>query len=199
MSVVAEGNIPVLLVDLDLARQDLCRTLGISSEVGLLNLLSDPAPRLTDVVFHTDIPHLTVVPGGTDQPLAHEMLASLKMQGLMGHLSNLYRHGLVIIDTAPALASADTAVLAKYVGQVVLVVEANQTSRTSVAEAISLLHGPEKISLVLNKVTASELIDQYGSYYGEQHNQERFGTPTGFLGRISMSVGQRLHRLIKKS
>ena len=39
MSVVAEENTQVLLVDLDIARQSLCRTLGIRSEMGLINLL----------------------------------------------------------------------------------------------------------------------------------------------------------------
>jgi protein-tyrosine kinase len=41
MSVVAEENTRVLLVDLDIARQNLCRTLGIRSEVGLIDLLGD--------------------------------------------------------------------------------------------------------------------------------------------------------------
>src|SRR5262249_53019192 len=133
-----------------------------------------------------------------DQPLAHELLASSRMLGLLGYLSNLYRQGLVIVDTAPVLVSADTTVLAPHVGQVVLVVEANRTSRSSVEEAISLLNAPEKISLVLNKVTASELIDQYGSYYGEQRNREAFGMPNGFVGRISTGVGKRLLQLIRK-
>ena len=173
MSVVAEGNIPVLLVDLDLGRQDMCRTLGIARDVGLLDVLGHPAPPLAELFVHTDVPRLAVVPGGADQPLAHELLASPKMRDLLGYLSNLYCEGLVIIDTAPVLVSADTTVLAPHVGQVILVVEANLTSRTSVEEAISLLHGPEKISLVLNKVTASELVDQYGSYYGygQPHNR----------------------------
>ena len=198
MSVVAEGNVPVLLVDLDLARQDMCRTLGISHDVGLLDVLREPAPRLAELFVHTDVPRLTVVPGGADQPLAHELLASPKMRDFMSYLSNLYRHGLVIIDTAPVLVSADSTVLAPHVGQVILVVEANLTNRTSVEEAISLLHGPEKISLVLNKVTASELVDQYGSYYGEPHNRETFGMLSGFLSRMSASVGKRLLRLVKK-
>ena len=198
MSVVAEGNIPVLLVDLDLGRQDMCQTLGIARDVGLLDVLGHPAPPLAELFVHTDVPRLAVVPGGADQPLAHELLASPKMRDLLGYLSNLYCEGLVIIDTAPVLVSADTTVLAPHMGQVVLVVEANRTSRTSVEEAISLLHGPEKISLVLNKVMASELVDQYGSYYGGPHNRETFGTLSGFLSRMSASVGKRLLRLVKK-
>ena len=188
MSILAEKNIHVLLVDLDVARQNLCRTLGMSSEKGLINLLNDTASSLSEVFVQTDLPHLTVLPAGADDPLAPELLASAKMHRFMGHLSNQYRSHLVIIDTAPALVSTDTSMLAKNVGQVIMVVEANRTGRASVEEAVSLVKGCEQISFLLNRVALSDMIYQYGSYYGDRYDGE---TKASLPERIVALVSRR--------
>jgi ATPases involved in chromosome partitioning len=191
MSVVAEENTQVLLVDLDIARQSLCRTLGISSEMGLINLLDDTRLSLSEVLVETDVPRLTVLPAGADHPLAHELLASPKMQSFMADLSKRYRDGLVIFDTAPVLVSTDTSVLATNVGQVIMVVEANRTGRASVEEAVSLVKGCEQISFLLNRVALSELIHQYGSYYGDRYDRGGSEGETSLLDRIAAYIGRR--------
>ena len=137
MSAIADEGVPVLLVDVDVVKQDSCRRLGIRSEIGLLDLLADNKVTLPQVLVQTDVPRLAVLPAGADRPLAHELMAGPKMHALMDHLSNVYRNGLVIFDIAPALVSADASVLAANVGQVVLVVEANRTGRTSVEQTVS--------------------------------------------------------------
>ena len=191
MSVLAEKNIQVLLVDLDTARQNLCRTLGISSEKGLINLLNDTASSLSEVLVQTDVPRLTVLPAGVDEPLAHELLASPKMQRLMSDLSNQYRHGLVIVDTAPVLVSTDTSVLATNVGQVIMVVEANRTGRASIEEAVSQVKGCEQISFLLNRVALSDMIYQYGSYYGDRYDQADLGRKASLPDRIVAFISRR--------
>ena len=191
MSVVAEEHTKVLLVDLDIVRQDLCRTLGIGSEMGLINLLDDTTPSLSEVIVQTDVPRLAVLPAGADHPLAHELLASPKMRSLMGDISNQYRDGLVIFDTAPVLVSTDTSVLATNVGQVIMVVEANRTGRGSVEEAVSLVKGCEQISFLLNRVEVSDLIYQYGSYYGDRYDGGGSEGAASLLDRIAAYVGRR--------
>jgi protein-tyrosine kinase len=191
MSVVAEENVQVLLVDLDIHSQQLCRTLGIRDEMGLVNLLHGTTPSLSEVLVQTDVPRLTVLPAGSDHPLAHELLAGPKMRSLMGDISNRYRDGLVIFDTAPALVSTDTSVLAMNVGQVIMVVEANRTGRASVEEAVSLVNGCDQISFVLNGVAASELIEQYGSYYGDRYDRGGSGGVASLLDRLATYIGRR--------
>ena len=193
MSVVAEENTQVLLVDLDIARQHLCRTLGIPSEIGLINLLDDTALSLSDILVQTDVPRLTVLPAGADHPLAHELLASPNMETFMGNLSSQYQNGLVIIDTAPVLVSTDPSVLASNVGQVIMVVEANRTGRASVEEAVSLVKGCKQISFLLNRVVVSDLIYQYGSYYGDRY--DRGGRDSKLLDRVAAYVATYIGRL----
>jgi len=193
MSVAAEENTQVLLVDLDIARQHLCRTLGIPSERGLINLLDDTASSLSDVLVQTDVPRLTVLPAGADHPLAHELLASPNMESFMGNLSSQYQNGLVIIDTAPVLVSTDPSVLASNVGQVIMVVEANRTGRASVQEAVSLVNGCKQISFLLNRVVVSDLIYHYGSYYGDRY--DRGGRDSKLLDRVAAYVATYIGRL----
>lgn len=194
MSVVAETDAQVLLVDLDITKQDVCRKLGIKSDKGLLNLLDDSGLMLPQVLVRTDVPRLSMLPAGADHPLAHELLASPKMQIFMADLANWYRGGLVIIDAPPVLGAPDASVIATNVGQVILVVEANRTGRAAVAESIALLKGCEQISFVLNKVDASELVDQYGSYYGQPYHAPSSDRKLSIPERITSYVGNRLRR-----
>lgn len=199
MSVVADEGVPVLLVDLDVVKQDACRRLGIPHEIGLIDVLADNKLTLPQVFVKTDVPRLAVLPAGSDHPLAHELMAGHKMQTLMDHLSNMYRNGLVIFDLAPVLVSADASVLAANVGQVILVIEANRTGRTSVEQTISLLNGCKRISLVLNKVEASELIEQYGTYYGEYYSEPRTHANPGKGQSLSDRFTAYLHNQLQRT
>ena len=75
--------------------------------------------------------------------------------------------------------------------------EANRTGRAAVAETISLLKGCQKISLVLNKVDASELVDYYGSYYGQPYKVPNIGGTASIPERITTYVGNYLRRWYK--
>ena len=166
MSVVAEQDTHVLLVDADLSRRNLSHTVGLRGRPGLIDLLSKDPPPLAEVLLSTDVPRLSVLPAGGDHPLANELLAGPTMRQLVRSISERYRNGMVIFDTSPALVSTDPSVLALSVGQAIVVVQANRTSRSSVEEALALLKGCGQINLVLNRVPPSELTDQYGSYSG---------------------------------
>jgi protein-tyrosine kinase len=181
MSVVAD--VPVLLVDLDVVKQESFRRLGIRSEFGVIDVLAG-GTTLPQVLLKTDVPGLSVLPAGSDRPLAHELMAGRKMQDLMSYLSKMYQNGLVIFDLAPVLASADASVLASNLGQVILVIEANRTGRASIDQTLSLLQGCKRISLLLNKVEASELIDQYGTYYGEPYTYAKPKGAQSVVGRL---------------
>jgi receptor protein-tyrosine kinase len=196
MSAVADHGVPVLLVDVDVIKQDSCRRLGIRSEIGLLDVLEDRF-TLPQVIVHTDVPRLAVLPAGRDRPLAHELMAGAEMQAVMQQLSNAYRKGLVILDIAPALVTADASVLSANVGQIVLVIEANRTGRAAVEQTVSVLQGCERISLLLNKCDAAELVNQYGTYYGDYGQPYRYPEPgeaPSLVDRVASHLGSQLGR-----
>ncbi len=151
LSIALEEDRNVVLVDADIHRQALRRSLGIGQTRGFVDVLADPTFALTDVMLRTDIPRLTILPAGTVDERAPELLAGSRMRGLMESLSGRFPDRVIIFDASPCLVSSDAAALASHVGQTVLIVEANRTQQHEVSAALHLLSPCPDISLVLNK------------------------------------------------
>ncbi|HZU63297.1 MAG TPA: AAA family ATPase, partial [Novosphingobium sp.] len=168
LSIAAEKDSEVLLVDLDLARLSVLEMLGLPREPGLMDALADPAIDLRDCVIATDIPGLSVLPGGRATALDTEYLASARAHRLLDTLTEDAPNRIVLFDTPPALVASLPAEVAKLVGQVVLVVMADKTSASAINDAASLLAGCPNIQLLLNGVRFSPSGRRFGSYYGYQ-------------------------------
>jgi receptor protein-tyrosine kinase len=160
LSIATELDWTVLLIDADVSRRALSRSLGLASQSGLISLLEDESRDLGDCVFKTNLPGLHILPAGPDRPNVKELLGSQRMRALIADFSRRERR-IVIIDSPPLLLTSEARVLASYVGQVVLVVEAGVTPRRSVFEAIETLDSAKAINLVLNKNRM-----RFGHHYG---------------------------------
>src|SRR5262249_24919342 len=99
-----------------------------------------------------------------------ELLTSRRMATLLDELSQGAQERVVILDTAPLLASSEPAVLAPNAGQVVMVVEAECTGRHAVEEALGQLGDCPNIGLVLNKARRWLSSEQFGAYYGQMYS-----------------------------
>src|SRR3546814_16595168 len=64
ISLAAEKNVEVLLVEGDCAKPDLLHRLGIEEGPGLLDAIADEALDIEACVIRTDIPQLSVLPPG---------------------------------------------------------------------------------------------------------------------------------------
>ena len=64
LSLAAERDLEVLLVDADFAKPDVPDTLGLPAGPGLLDALADPAVDVERCIIPTDVPHLSVLPAG---------------------------------------------------------------------------------------------------------------------------------------
>jgi len=151
MSLASERDMNVLLIDADCHHPQIPRMLGINAEQGLLDVLQGPGLDLSDVLIRTDCPNLTVLPSGRRVPESTEMLSSQRMADLVAEISERYRDRMVVIDTPPVLSTSEASALARLVGQVVFVVEANVTGTSLVQEALSMISACPHISVVLNK------------------------------------------------
>jgi receptor protein-tyrosine kinase len=163
MSIAAERDHKVLLIDADVARPSIPRELGISTERGLMDWLVDGGPDVSQLVLHTQVEKLSILPAGRRHTHATELLASASMNQLFAQLSERFSDHLLIIDSPPLLVTTEARVLATYMGQIVMVVEANRTPRDAVKEALSTIETSEVIGLVLNKAREA---DAGGAYYG---------------------------------
>ena len=147
MSIASERDHTVLLVDADLSRANVLRTLGIERDRadpharrGLVDLLEDESLDVSDVMVQTNVEKLTILPAGHTHAMSTELLASERMRRLTQDISTRYRDRIIIFDTPPVLATSEPTALATHVGQVVFVVEANKTSRVAVQQALSSRH-----------------------------------------------------------
>ena len=165
MSISSEKDLNVLLVDIDSTNQGVTKSLGIPWKKGLFDLIDDPSLDFTDVILRTDLEGFSVIPAGKPHPLGVELLGSERLIGLVDDLALRYRDRIVIFDAPPVLATTASAVLAQHMGQIVFVVEASKTSRSTIEEALNLVSHCQNIAFVLNK-TRSVLGDTYfGAYY----------------------------------
>jgi protein-tyrosine kinase len=164
MSIATEKDYTVLLVDADVARPSVLKTLGIQAEKGLMELLQNPEMDVSETILHTNIPSLSIIPAGRSSRHATELLASQHMASLVHELARRYPDRIVIFDSPPLLATTEAQVLASHMGQVVLVVEAERTTQKQLKEALSLLDGCSNVNLLYNKARLFATEAKYGYY-----------------------------------
>src|SRR6185436_1632133 len=95
MSIAAELDNTVMLVDADLARPSLPRMLGIGEGPGLLDLLNGSA-EMPDVLLRTNIDKLTILRSGTPHERATELLASEAMRQLIDEMAARYSDRIIV-------------------------------------------------------------------------------------------------------
>lgn len=166
LSMAGEKEGEVLLVDADFAKPSILSALGIPGGRGLMDALVDPAIDVLDCVIGTDIPGLWILPAGHATNADSEYLNSRHTRAVLDRLTEGAPNRFVIFDSPPALAASPAAVLAKYVGQALVVARADRTGQGALEDAISLLSACPNIQLLLNGVNFSPSGRRFGTYYG---------------------------------
>jgi len=166
LSMAAEKDTEVLLVDADFAKPSVLSTLGLPGGPGLLDALADPRVAVEDCILGTDIPGLFVLPAGNASGADTELLASARTVRVLDRLTANTRGRIVIFDSSPVLAASPASALALHVGQAVVVVRADMTSEAALRDAVGLLSGCEDIKLLLNAAHFSPSGRRFGTYYG---------------------------------
>lgn len=166
---LALGGSRVLLIDADMRRPGLHKTLGMQNTTGLSHLLTGQA-RVRDAVQRTAEPNLLVITAGRTPPNPSELLASERMLSFIANLQN-GPFDWVIIDTPPVLAVTDAVILAPRVSGVVFVIGSEMTRRVHAERALETLRTsrPRGLTGVLNRVDFDRNKYYYSRYYGYQY------------------------------
>ncbi|MBC7908744.1 MAG: AAA family ATPase [Rhodospirillaceae bacterium] len=168
LSLSFERDIRVLLVDGDSYHHSAGDLLGAGSHKGLVDLLIEPGVKTRDVLLRTSIPNLTFLPAGRVHPHTTELFSSKQMAQLVRELSERYPDRVILIDTPPVLASTEASVLAPLVGQAIVVVEKNRTSKLGLERTLTLLEGCPNVSCILNMASDDIGIPMHEYYdYGQ--------------------------------
>jgi Mrp family chromosome partitioning ATPase len=169
--IYAEAGLKVLVIDGDLRQPSMKRLLGVNSKQGVVHVLRDDVPLREAVVTVTGLPpgdasgrhgkgpavngHRPPVehPGTLDvlvhgerlsSPLA--LLSSQRMGELLKEAAAEY--DIVLIDTPPSLAIADTVPLLDVVDQVLVVARLGQTTRTAAGRLREIIERIEDVNFV---------------------------------------------------
>lgn len=165
LSIAMERDSTVLLVEGDPTRPALAEMLGIPPSRGLMDLLVDPKLDVSDVMMRTNLGRLSFIPAGTRHEHATELLASSVMEKLVEQLYERYPDRIILFDSPPLLAAPEPRVLAQHMGQVVYVVEAEQTAQSTVSEALASIEACPVVMAVLNKSSSRDEGYYYSYYY----------------------------------
>ncbi|HEX8620700.1 MAG TPA: capsular biosynthesis protein [Allosphingosinicella sp.] len=167
LSLAGERDHEVLLVDADFPKPEVLDILGLEAKsAGLVDALADPSLDPERLVIRTDIGSLSVLPAGRYENDVPELLGSGRTAEVLERLTRGRPKRIVIFDSPPALMASAAAALASHVGQLMLVVRADQTTEADLKEAASLLSGCPQISLLLNGTGFAATGRRFGSYYG---------------------------------
>jgi capsular exopolysaccharide synthesis family protein len=158
----------VVLIDADLRHPRVAAITGAASEPGLVQLLAgepataDPAQRVEDLNF------AVITAGGTDaNPAA--ALSGDAMKAVVEQAAS--RYDFVIFDSAPLLPVPDTIALGKHVTDLLVVADAQHTSRTQLTAAIrsASAAGLQPIGIVLNQVRPADESAGLGYLSSQSH------------------------------
>jgi exopolysaccharide/PEP-CTERM locus tyrosine autokinase len=179
MSIAAELDHTVMLVDADVARPSVPRLLGFTAGPGLLDVLEGKA-ELHEVLLRTDVDKLTVLPSGLPQARATELLASEAMHRLLSEMATRYADRIIVFDSPPLLLTTESRVLATHMGQIVVIVQAERTSQSAVQRALATIETHPLRMLVLNQARGdAERGGDYGYEYRYRYGHGDVGTPGG--------------------
>jgi len=164
---MAQAGSRVVIVDCDMRKPKVHKMFGIGRDKGMSSVLvsNELENVLQDVIIHSDIPNLDVIPCGPIPPNPSEIIGSQKMNRIMEKL--LEQYDRVILDSPPITAVTDSTILAKFVDGVMLVVHAGVTPRQVVKTGLEQLQGVDAsiLGAVLNDVDTGKESYYYYQYY----------------------------------
>jgi capsular exopolysaccharide synthesis family protein len=149
MAMAMDGR-RIILIDADMRRPSLAKCFGIETQPGLSNVLVGQT-SWNEALQDTSVPGLRVLTSGALPPNPAELLSSPAMDQLLEVLRE--EADMVILDTPPCPATADTQVLSAKVDGVVYVMHLGKVRKAALNHSFSMLHRANAhiLGVVLNK------------------------------------------------
>jgi exopolysaccharide transport family protein len=173
--VLAQKGVRVLLVDADLRRPSVHKTLGMGPHSGLSNVLTGNTTLEEAIAPSPFLPNLFVLAAGSPPPNPAELLGSSNMKDVLNELREQFDH--VVIDTPPTLSVTDAVVLSPRVDAIILVIRSGQTTKQALRRARDILMqvNAHVTGVLLNAVDLTspdyyyyyEYQGKYSQYYQE--------------------------------
>lgn len=190
--VLAQKGVRVLLVDADLRRPSVHKTLGMGPRSGLSNVLTGSATLQQTITISPLVPNLFILPAGTPPPNPAELLASANMRDLITELREQFDH--IVLDTPPTLSVTDAVVLSPRADATILVIRSGQTTKQALRRSRDILMqvNAHVAGVLLNAVDLTSpdyyYYYEYQGKYTHYYQEEPLG-PANESGTKAVSGG----------
>jgi capsular exopolysaccharide synthesis family protein len=182
--VMAQNGLQVIVADCDLRHPRTHIQFRLNNRKGLTNLFERNSYVLDGSCQPAGVQNLSVVTSGSLPGNPAELLGSERMRSIIQAMAKAA--DVVLVDTPPALAVTDAAVLAPSVDGVLLVVKPGKTRARAVKHTLELLGQvrAKVLGVVLNDVSTSRSsygysykyyrnYSAYQHYYGNGNNHKK--------------------------
>jgi capsular exopolysaccharide synthesis family protein len=186
---LAQDGYKILVIDADL-RKGCCHTrLGVRNHRGLSNVLTGNL-ALEDGIQRTSVGGLSLLSRGICPPNPGELLGSNKMRQVLKTLREQFN--FILIDSPPAIAVSDAAVLSMMCDGVIMVFNGRKTTTASARQAIERLDAIRApiLGAVLNRIDLGNPdYSYYRYYYGSDYGAAAEALDNGGQTVLKASVG----------
>jgi capsular exopolysaccharide synthesis family protein len=162
-AILAGAKKKVLILDFDMHKPKVHRSLGLPNERGLSTYIVAKHSQ-DEIIMHTKDENLDVITAGPIPPNASELVLSHRVEELLKNLSKTYDY--IIVDTPPLMLISDSMVLMRHVDVGMFVMNTDKATKGGVrhleeiVEANKLHH----TALILNNVKAKRWKYYYSRY-----------------------------------
>lgn len=164
----------VLLIDADMRRPSIAKSLGINSRLpGLSNLLAHTSEP-NQCIQHFEEGKIDVLIAGANPPDPLQMLSSQRFAELIEEYQTIYDY--ILIDSPPVQAVSDALVISKLVKTMIYVVKAETTPVRAAKDGVNRLRKSHAAicGVVLNQLDM-EKAGRYGDYYAGYYYKQGYG------------------------
>ncbi len=161
---LAQNQLRVLLVDTDMRRPNVHRSLGIPNLRGVSSVLIGDA-SLDECIVETEVPGLSILTCGPHPPNPAELVDGEPFEAFLKEA--LSKFDRVILDSPPAGVVADATILAKYVDSAIIVARPGSTPRDLLRTSLGQLRAASDavFGCVVNAVRSDDLAYGGSTYY----------------------------------
>lgn len=173
---LAMAGSKVVILDCDMRKPRQHKLFNCPRETGISSVLVGTSP-LSDVIVHTVVENLDLIPCGPIPPNPSEILGSKKIRQLLDVLRKHYEH--ILIDSPPITAVTDAVLLSQVSDSVLLVIRAGSTPKPVIQNGIEQLKNVNAhiMGAILNGIKTGRdsyyYYQYYYYYYGDDGDKQK--------------------------
>ncbi len=171
---LAMTNKKVVLLDMDLRKRTLSKTLDLTTKNGVSTWLSGKNNSVSELVQSSNIHAMfDIISAGIVPPNPSELLMSDRLPVLVEELKKQYDY--IILDCVPALVVADSSIIGRVADLTIYVIRNGMLDRRYLPELEKLYRENKfkNLTVVINGVEMESKKYGYGYGYGVEHGRKK--------------------------